>query len=66
MTTSKPNVDPEVLYGVTQAARALEIHRTTVRDYAIQGLIKFRIRKAGRRPVTTGAEIIKCWRAMYL
>lgn len=66
MIITRPEVDPKGLYSMTQAAKALHIDRHTVSRYAANGLIKFRVRKAGRQKVTTGAEIIKCWSAMYL
>lgn len=66
MIISKPEVDPKGIYNITQAAKALHIHRRTMARYIAEGLIKFRVRKAGRQKVTTGAEIIKCWGNMYL
>lgn len=66
MIITKPEVDPKGLYSMTQAAKALHVDRHTVSRYAANGLINFRVRKAGRQKVTTGAEIIKCWSAMYL
>ncbi len=66
MIITKPDVVPDGMYNVGQAAKALQVDRHTLAKYANEGLIKFRIRKAGRRKVTTGTEIIKCWRAVYL
>ena len=65
MIIAKPEVRPDGLYSQSQAARALHVERHTVARYAARGLIKFRRRKAGRRPVTTGAEIVRCWRSVY-
>lgn len=66
MIITQPEVEPTGLYNQTQAAKALHIDRHTVAQYAKDGLIKFRVRKAGKRLVTTGAEIIKCWKSVYL
>lgn len=65
MIIDKPIVNPDGLYNQKQAAEALHIDRHTVARYEAGGLIKFKIRKAGRAKVTTGAEIIKCWNGMY-
>lgn len=65
MIIDKPIVNPDGLYNQKQAAEALHIDRHTVARYEADGLIKFKIRKAGMAKVTTGAEIIKCWNGMY-
>lgn len=66
MIITKPEVEPTGLYNKTQAAKALQVSRRTLSRYADAGLIKFRVRKAGGHIITTGAEIIKCWRDVYL
>ncbi len=66
MITTKPEVDPDGLYIVKDAAAALQINRCTLDRYIRDGLVKCKIRKIGNRKVITGAEIIKCWRAVYL
>jgi len=66
MITSKPNVDPEGLYTARKAAEALGISNTTIRKYARLGLIEMHIHKATGRQVYKGADIIKCWREVYL
>ena len=65
MIIDKPIVNPDGLYNQKQAAEALHKDRHTVARYEADGLIKFRVRKAGKVKVTTGAEIIKCWNGMY-
>ena len=65
MIIDKPIVNPDGLYNQKQAAEALHIDRHTVARYEADGIIKFRIRKAGKAKVTTGADIIKCWQGMY-
>jgi len=66
MICRKPDVDLDGIYNQTEAAKALHVERHTVRRYELDGLLKFRVRKAGRCKVTTGAEIIRCWKGMYL
>lgn len=66
MTITRPNVVPDRLYNQRQTAVALGVERHTVARYAADGLLKFRVRKAGKQRVTTGAQIIKCWESMYL
>lgn len=66
MITTKPEVVPNGLYSQRQAADALQVERHTISRYEANGLMKFRVRKAGCGKVTTGAEIIRCWQSMYL
>ncbi len=66
MIETKPKVAPEGLYTQAQAAKALQIDRHTVARYAENGVIRFKVRKAGMRKVTTGAEIIKCWKSTFI
>ena len=65
MIITKPDVNPEGFYNLSQTARALHVDRHTVARYAAQGYIHFKRRKLGRVRVTTGAEIIKCWKMIY-
>lgn len=65
MITIKPLVNPCGFYNMKQAAKALHIDRHTLYRYAGKGLIQFRARFFGKRPVTTGAEIIQCWKTKY-
>ena len=55
MIITKPEVEPDGLYNQGQAAKALHVDRHTVARYANDGLIKFRVRKAGKVLITTGA-----------
>jgi predicted site-specific integrase-resolvase len=65
MITTQPDVQPDGLYSLTQAALALKIDRHTLARYVKGGAIRFRRRKADGRPVTTGAEIIRMWRSRH-
>ena len=65
MIIRKPDVDPEGIYNLSQAAKALHVDRHTVARSAAVGHIHFEKRKAGNGRVTTGAEIIRCWKTRY-
>jgi predicted site-specific integrase-resolvase len=66
MIIEKPEVIADGLYNQRQTAEALKVDRHTIARYEADGLIKFRIRKAGKRKVTTGAEIMKCWKSTII
>ena len=66
MITTRTEVDPAGLYTQKQAADALQVERHTIKRYEDNNIIRFRIRRAGNKKVTTGTEIIKCWQNMYL
>jgi len=66
MTNEKPKVTLDGRYTQADVSRVLGIDRHTVLSYERQGLLKFRVRKAGRRKVTTGAEIVKCWTNCFM
>ncbi len=65
MIVTKPDINEEGLYNVSQTALALRIDRHTVARYAKEGRIRFWRRKAGGQKVTTGNEIMNCWKAMH-
>jgi len=66
MITTRPEVEPNGLYTQKQAADALQVERHTIKRYEDNNIIRFRIRRAGNKKVTTGTDIIKCWKNMYL
>lgn len=65
MTSRKPDVEYDGLYSQAQAACALNVDRHTIRRYELNGYLRFKIRKAGMRKVTTGSEILRCWKNTY-
>lgn len=65
MITTRPDVELDGLYTVSKAAAALHVDRHTIKRYASKGLITFRKRQANGRPVTTGRQILRCWRSLY-
>ena len=66
MTHTRPQVEPDGRYTVQQAAKALGVERHTIYRYFDNGSLKFRVRKADNRRVTTGKWIIECWDENYL
>ena len=66
MIASKPVCDPNGRYSQRQAAELLGVERHTVRRWELDGLIVFKIRKAGKGKYTTGKQIVKCWEDSYL
>lgn len=66
MTTIEPNVVPSGIYNQAQTAEALGVCRHTVARYEKAGHLLFKVRKVGGRKVTTGAQILKCWKSTYL
>lgn len=66
MITTKPKVDPTGIYNLKETAKALEMSPSTIRRYCKEGIIKVRVRKSTGKRVITGADIIKCWREVYL
>ena len=65
MIITRPDVELDGLYTVSKAAAALHVDRHTIKRYAEKGLITFRKRQANGRPVTTGRQILRCWRSLY-
>ncbi len=65
MIVTRPDVREDGLYNISQTALALHVDRHTVTRYAKEGCIRFRLRKAGGQKVTTGKEIMRCWKTMY-
>ena len=65
MTRSLPQVDPERLYTVTEAARVLGVHRHTMWRYIRQGFFRMMTRKIDNRKVITGAQLLVSWRDFY-
>lgn len=64
MTPICPNIRVDARYNLTQSARLLSIHRSTLNRYINDGLVKVGIRKVGGK-FLTGHEIIKIWKEQY-
>lgn len=63
MTPIEPDVPDTGRYTITQAARILEIHRHTLRNYTEQGLIRCLYKPSGRK-YYTGKSIKRLWRTI--
>ena len=62
--TAAPNIDPHGRYPMTQAAAALGVHRSTLRRWTDQRLVKCSYHRISKRKVYTGAELLRVWRAV--
>jgi predicted site-specific integrase-resolvase len=65
MTSKKPNVYPDGLYTQAQAARALGVDRHTIKRYTDSGLLQAKNRKADKRLVIKGTQILAVWGRLY-
>ncbi len=63
MTALAPNVSECGRYSISQASKALAIHRNTLREYTVQGLIKCGFRRESGRRFYEGREILRFWNA---
>lgn len=63
ITPIEPKVQAAGRYSVTETARALGIHRNTLREWTAAGLIRCGYRRGTLRKFYRGDEIIRCWRA---
>lgn len=61
MTNTRPAVEPNGLYNMSEAGRALGVCRSSIRNYEAQGFLTFKVRRCGGGKVTTGTQIIRCW-----
>lgn len=65
MIVLMPDVNPKGLYTQKQAAEALHVSRHSIARYTRGGRIHFFTRGTGKQRVTTGEEIIRCWRVQF-
>ena len=63
MVSEEPNVSAAGRCSVTEAAKALGVHRNTLQRYTEAGLIKCGYRRANARKFYCGGEILRLWRA---
>lgn len=59
----EPKVADTGRYNTTEACKALGIHRNTLKSYCRKGYIKCTYSRVNRRPLYSGIEIKKLWRA---
>lgn len=65
MITTEPKVDPNGLYQMGDAAKALQIAPSTLHRYTEAGLVKPRVRRSNGRRVWKGIDLITLWRIIY-
>lgn len=65
ITATRPKVEIDGRYTVTQSCAALGIYRTTLKKYTEERLIKVGFRKSGRK-FYLGKWIIDFWEAQML
>lgn len=64
MIPGAPHINALSSYGVTDAARLLDIDRRTLRRYEAAGLIASHVNRVGRRRYT-GAALLKLWQMFF-
>lgn len=62
ITAIEPKVALDGRYSITEACKALGIHRNTLLKYTEQGMIRCGFRKINARKFYKGSEIIRFWR----
>ena len=62
MTNIEPKVADAGRYTMTEACKALGIHRNTLRRWLQAGKMKVKFRRIDNRKVIDGAEIKRAWR----
>lgn len=61
ITATRPKVDANGYYSVTDTAKLLGVHRNTVLRYAMSGALNFCNRADTYRKLFRGSEIIRFW-----
>lgn len=65
MVCECPNISLDARYNMVQAARLLEISRSTLYRYIAEGSIKFGVRKVNGMKYITGQTIIQIWKNQF-
>lgn len=61
MTTTRPDINPEGLYELKDAAAALAISRSTLHRMTERGDIKARVRRVNGHRIWKGSDLIRLW-----
>lgn len=62
MITTRPDIVPGGRYSQADAARALGVHRNTIRRWTYDGVLKMRMRRApSTRPFYLGSDLLALW-----
>ena len=64
ITPVMPEVSDSGRYNMTEASKALGIHRNTLRKYAKEGVLKSHTNRRTGRRYFLGYDLKKCWRMM--
>jgi len=60
-----PNINPLGRYELRDAAKALQVNKSTINRWTNAGLLCCQLRKANGRRVWAGSELIRFWKANY-
>lgn len=63
ITATCPNVERDGYYTATATAAALGMHRNSILNYTMRGLLSCEFRPETARKVYSGAEIIRFWKS---
>ena len=61
MIATKPEVAVDGWYTQAQTARVLGVDRHTIKKYTVNGLLKSRIRRADKKELINGKQILQFW-----
>jgi len=64
MINTKPQVEIDGIYTISQASKALKVDRHTLLRYVEKGLIDTTIRKFDKKRVMKGKAIVSLWEEM--
>ena len=65
MTSTRPDVESKGLYSLADAAKKLEISKTTLYRYTQKKIASAIIMKRNNRMYFTGEELVRIWGASY-
>ena len=65
MISTEPQIPLNARYELRQVAEILRVDRSTILRWTHTGMMSCSIRRANRRRVWTGAEIIRVWRSQF-
>lgn len=61
MIATRPDIQPDGYYNITQAAQALEVNRHTISRWIDSGVITIKFRKVNMRRVIQGKQLLMIW-----
>ena len=63
MTETKPYINVNSRYSISQTAKLLGIHRNTLRNYTNRGAIRCYVRPLSYKKFYLGQDILKFWQS---